>query len=150
MVSYIYMNFISIQIRTRAGWNNLTCNPLNLFVNSLFQSKEDANNDFERCIINLSTVTTENMFKKQVLEQENVLAKLSDIKTEYTDLTSNVQNYVTEASNLTDRYSEQIDRLEESQAKANALNENTSVKVNTYIEHLKKMFENISTFFQKN
>lgn len=150
MVSYIYMNFIYIQIRTRTGWNNLTCNPLNLFANSFFQSKEEANNDFERCVVNLSTATTENLFKKQVHEQESVLANLSDIKSEYSDLTNNVKRYVTDASNLTHRYSEQIDKLEQSQEMANEMNENTNVKVNAYLEQLKKMFENITTFFQKN
>jgi len=150
MVSYLYMKFIFIQIRTRAGWNNLTCNPLNLFANSLFQSKEEANNDFERCVVNLSTATTENLFKKQVHEQESVLANLSDIKREYINLTDNVTRYVTDASNLTQRYTEEIDNLEQSQEKANEMNENTNIKVNAYLNQLKYLFENITTFFQKN
>ena len=150
LVSYMYMNFVSLQIRTRSGWSNLTCNPLNLFANSLFQSQEDANTDFERCIVNLSSATTTNLFQKQKHEQENVLAKLSDIKSEYSQLTDNVQRYVTDASNLTQEYTQQIHTLEESQSKANQLNTNTSGKVNNYLTNMKAMFDNITNFFQKN
>ena len=150
LVSYMYMNFISMQIRTRSGWNNLTCNPLSLFTNSLFQREEDANKDFERCIINLSNATTTNLFMKQKLAQDNVLNQMSNIKTEYNQLTNNVQRYVTDASNLTQDYTRQIQDIERSQAQANEMNENTSGKVNNYLTQLKTMFENITTFFQKN
>ena len=144
------MNFITLQIKTHSGWNNLTCNPLNLFVNSLFQTKDAANEDFERCIINLSSATTTNMFKNQKHEQENVLAKLSDIKTEYGNLTDSVKEYVDEAYTLTNNYSSQINELQSSQAQANTMNENTTGKVNSYLANLKSMFENITTFFKKN
>jgi ABC-type transporter Mla subunit MlaD len=150
LVSYMYMNFISLQIRTRSGWSNLTCNPLNLFANSLFQTQEDANTDFERCIVNLSSATTTNLFKKQKQEQENVLTKLSDVKSEYGDLTTNVQRYVRDASNLTQEYTHQINSLESAQAQANELNANTSGKVSNYLANMRNMFENITNFFKKN
>lgn len=150
LVSYMYMNFMTLQIKTNMGWNNLTCNPLNLFINSLFQTKEAANEDFERCIINLSSATTTNMFKNQKHEQENVLAKLSDIKTEYGNLTESVKEYVGEAYNLTNSYTNQINQLQSSQSQVNTMNENTTGKVNTYLANLKTMFENITTFFKKN
>jgi len=150
LISYMYMNFIMLQIKTNSGWNNLTCNPLNLFINSLFQTKDAANEDFERCIVNLSSATTTNMFKIHKHEQENVLAKLSDIKTEYGNLTESVKEYVGEAYNLTNNYTNQINNLQSSQTQANTMNENTTGKVNSYLANLKTMFENITTFFKKN
>jgi len=148
--AYFYMNFISIQIRSRSGWNNLTCNPMKLFSNSLFQTQDDANRDFERCIVNLSSATTTNMFKKQKQEQENVLAGLSGIEDEYTDLTENVKTYVTDVSNITSEYTKQIKNLTKSQDNANELNANTSSKVKNFMFNLDDMFNNISEFFKKN
>ena len=116
----------------------------------MLQTQEYANNDFERCVVNLSSATTTNLFKNQKQEQERVLTKLADIKTEYSELTSNVQRYVTDASNLTQDYTEQIHNLETSQAHANELNENTTGRVNSYLASMKGMFDNITKFFQKN
>lgn len=147
--SYMYMNFVSLQIRTRSGWSNLTCNPINLFSNSLFQSQADANRDFERCIVNLSSATTTNLFKKQKKEQQDVLTQLSGIQTEYSELTDDVKGYVTDASNITLEYSEQINKLQDAQENANALNTNTSGAVQSYLTNLKEIMNNITEFFQK-
>ena len=68
--SIAYLNYISLQIRSRSGWSNTTCNPLNLFTNSIFQSQEDSNSDFAKCVVSLSAATTTNMFKKQRTEQD--------------------------------------------------------------------------------
>ena len=123
---------------------------MKLFSNSLFQTQEDANRDFERCIVNLSSATTTNMFKKQKQEQENVLAGLSGIEDEYTDLTENVKTYVTDVSNITSEYTKQIKSLTQSQKNANELNENASSKVKNFMFNLDDMFHNISEFFKKN
>jgi hypothetical protein len=150
IVAYFYMNFMSIQIRSRSGWNNLTCNPMKLFSNSLFQTQEDANRDFERCIVNLSSATTTNLFKKQSEEQQNVLAGLSVIENEYTDLTDNVRNYVTDVSNITTEYTNQINTLTQSQENANELNATASNNVRNFMFNLDDMFNNISEFFKNN
>jgi len=123
---------------------------LTLFTNSLFQTKDASAKDFERCITNISSATTTNIFKEQKAEQENALAKMSSIKKEYADLITNVKNYVVDASNLTQEYTKQITELEKSQKSANELNKNTHNKVKSYKDELNSAFQGIIHFFQKN
>jgi len=150
VASYMYMNFVSLQIRTRSGWSNLTCNPLNLFANSLFQSQEKSNEEFERCVVNLSTATTRNLFQKQTQEQEKVLTKMTGIQKDYTKLTDNVQGYVKDASMITQEYDSQIRNLKNSQNKVNELNTTASNSVKSYMTHLREILNNISNYFKNN
>ena len=150
VASYMYMNFVSLQIRTRSGWSNLTCNPLNLFANSLFQSQEKANEEFERCVVSLSTATTRNLFQKQTEEQERVLTKMTGIQQDYTNLTDHVKGYVKDASMITQEYDKQIDTLEISQEKANILSKTANKSVKGYMSYLREILNNISNYFQNN
>jgi hypothetical protein len=146
---YLYMQFLSIRTRSQSGWNNLTCNPMNLFANSLFQSQEDANKDFERCIVNLSAATTTDLFQKEVAEQEEVMANMSGIQNEYTELTEAVNQYSTDISETTKDYTEQIEEIQESQNDANQLNNTTIGAVSQYIVDLQTIFNNITSYVQK-
>lgn len=148
-IVYLYMQFLSIQSRSRSGWNNLTCNPMNLFANSLFQSQEDANKDFEKCIVNLSVATTTDLFKKEVDLQQEVLANMSGIQTNYTDLTNKVSKYSEDISEAKVEYKKQIEDIETSQNVANDLSEKTSGFVNQYIVDLQTIFNNITSYFQR-
>jgi len=146
---FIYMKFLAMQSQSRSGWNNLTCNPLNLFANSLFQTQEDANKDFERCIVNLSVATTTDLFNKEISQQNEVLAKMSGIQTNYSDLTDKVGKYTKEISDTKKNYKEQVDEIKASQEVANDLNNTTTGFIQGYIEDVQHIFQNITSYFQK-
>jgi hypothetical protein len=146
---FIYMKFIAMQAQSRSGWNNLTCNPLNLFANSLFQSQEESNKDFERCIVNLSAATTTDLFKKEVAQQDEAIANMSGIQKEYSDLTAAVGEYIQDISGAKTTYTEQVDEIQASQQVANDLNTTTTGFIQGYIEEIKKIFQNITSYFQK-
>ena len=148
-IVFLYMKFLAMQAQSRSGWNNLTCNPLNLFANSLFQNQEDSNKDFERCIVNLSAATTTDLFKKEVAQQDEVLANMSGIQTQYSNLTTAVGNYTKEISAAKDTYTEQVQEIQASQAVANDLNNTTTGFIQKYIEDVQNIFENIKSYFQK-
>jgi methyl-accepting chemotaxis protein len=140
------MNFMSIQINSRAGWSNLTCNPMNLFTNSWFQSQEDANKDFERCISNLSTSTTTNLFTKQKHEQEKVLTRMTAIENEYKSLTNEVNRYVTDVSNIAQDFTQQIGTLDTSLDESKQLSTSVAKQISDFINNIGTIFKNISGF----
>ena len=141
---------MSIQARSRSGWNNLTCNPLNLFANSLFQSQEDANKDFEKCIVNLSAATTTYLFQKEVETQNEVLTNMTNIQTNYSDLTKKVGEYTQDVSDANTEHKTQVEDIKKSQKVSNDLSDKTGGFVNQYMIDLQTIFNNITSyFFQK-
>jgi len=146
-IVFLYMKFLAMQSQSRSGWKNLTCNPLNLFSNSLFQSQEDSNKDFERCIVNLSAATTTDLFKKEVAQQDEVIANMSGIQTNYSDLTTAVGNYTNEISVAKNTYTEQVKDIQASQEVANELNTTTTGFIQRYIEDIQSIFKNIKSYF---
>lgn len=145
--SYIYMNFISIQINSRSGWSNVTCNPMNLFTNSWFQSQEEANKDFSRCISNLSTAITTNLFTEQKLNQTRVLTRMTGIENEYKDLTREVSNYVTDVSNITQELTSNIGTLTTSIEGSKTLSQSSSEKITVFLNTIGNIFKNIAEYF---
>ena len=147
IVAITYLNFLALQIRTRSGWTNITCNPLNLFANSIFQSQEDANKDFERCVVNLSAATTTQLFKKQKDDQEKVVTNLTKIEDQYGTLAKSVDGYTKEVTSVVDDYNAKIQNVKDSQNKANELNKATTKNIDTYIQSIEDIFRNIKSYF---
>jgi len=149
LVSYIYIQFLAMQSRNRSGWSNLTCNPLGLFVNSLFQTQEEATKDFQRCVVNISASTTTDLFQKERAGQEEVLANMSTIETEYANLTDAVVQYKSKIDETTEDYTQKIEVIKELQKDANQLNQTTSGVVQEYLTNVQTIFNNIASYFQK-
>lgn len=146
--SIAYLNYISLQIRSRSGWSNTTCNPLNLFTNSIFQNQQDANSDFAKCVVSLSAATTTNMFKKQRSDQERVLTNLSGIEKKYDTLSGSVNEYTTKVTQVVDDYKKQINTVKETQQEANKLNTTTTTNIDTYLGSIQEIFDNIQNYFK--
>ena len=148
-IVYLYMQFLSIQTNSRSGWNNMTCNPLNLFTNSLFQSQEEANKEFEKCIVNLSAATTTELFQKEIEKQGDVLAKMSGIQTNYDTLSKNIQDYSVDISNTRVQLKTQVDGIKDTQTVVTQQSETTNGYMNQYLTKLQGIFNNITSYFQK-
>jgi ABC-type transporter Mla subunit MlaD len=119
---------------------------MNLFTNSWFQSQEDANKDFERCIVNLSTSTTTNLFTKQKHEQERVLTRMTAIEEEYRNLTDEVRTYVTDVSNITHDFTQQIGELDQSLGDSKHLSNSVSNQISGFLNNVGNIFKNIAGF----
>jgi len=121
---------------------------MNLFTNSLFQTPEDANKDFEKCVVSLSAATTTNLFKQQRQNQEKVITNLSGIEKKYDKLSTNVDTYTNEVKNVVDDYKTQMDGVRQSQNKANDLNRRTTKNIDTYLGTIYDIFTNITKYFK--
>ena len=148
-VVFLYLKFLEVKTSTKTTWNNKKCNPLNLFSDSLFQTQEESNKDFERCIVNLSASTTTALFSKEKTEQEAVLLEMSGITNSYTSLTDEIGDYIEDISNTKAEFESQIKAVQTSQGQANDLNNTTTGFVNQYISNIQTIFNNITSYFQK-
>jgi len=115
----------------------------------MFQTQDEANKDFERCVVNLSASTTTELFKKERQEQEEVLLNMSAIESNYAELTDAVVQYKSKIDETTKDYDEQIEEIKGLQNDANQLNQTTSEVVNSYLEQVQSIFNNIASYFQK-
>jgi hypothetical protein len=148
-VAIVYLNFLTVRIRSNEGWTNLTCNPLNLFSKSLFQPQEVSNKDFQKCIVNLSAATTTNLFKEQRAQQEKVVTEMTGMIPKYTALNNKVDQYKEEIKKTDLDYTTKINAIKESQKKADTLNTTTTDKISKYLEYLQNIFSNITDYIQK-
>jgi hypothetical protein len=148
LFSFGYLNYLSLQIRSKSGWSNVTCNPINLFTNSIFQSQEDANKDFEKCVVSLSAATTTSMFKKQRSDQEKVITNLSGIEKKYDTLSSKVENYTKEVTSVVNDYNNKINDVKNTQKDANKLNYTTTENIDKYLASIQDIFGNITSYFK--
>lgn len=143
-----YLNYLSVKIRSRTGWSNMKCNPISLFSNSIFQTQDEANKDFERCVVGISASTTTEMFKKQRASQEKVLTNLSGIEKKYDTLSSRVDNYTKEVNDVMNDYNNKFKDVKDTQKKANELNTSTTSNIDKYIGSIQDIFKNITSYFK--
>jgi F0F1-type ATP synthase delta subunit len=141
-----YLNFIAVRLKNRSGWTNVTCNPINLFSNSLFQTQEESNKEFKRCVEKLSTETTKAAFSEHIKKQDVVynhqkttLDKVSLIDTNITAYKKSVGDTETAlGKNKTD--------IEGKITTAETLNNNTKSKVEEILNKVQTIFQNIRNY----
>jgi hypothetical protein len=145
-VAISYMNFLSIRLKNHSGWTNVTCNPLNLFSNSLFQTSEESNKDFHRCIVQLSKETTTNLFKDQTKLQKDVLLAQTGIRDKYEILNNDVNTYKSSIKESTSDYIKIAKELQKDQLATNTLSDTTSDKTKTFTDKVTSILDNIKAY----
>ncbi len=145
-VAISYLNFLAVRLRNKSGWSNVTCNPVNLFSNSLFQTREESNKEFKRCVEKLSTEATKTIFSQEAEKQKKVLEHQDFVDTKYTTFDKNITGYKTKvdegkASVTTDKTA-----INTSIKNANDLNATTTEKVKSYLSNIQSIFQNIRNY----
>ena len=143
-----YLNYLTLKIRSKSGWSNVTCNPMSLFTNSIFQTDEDAKKDFQKCVVGISAATTTSMFRQQRNEQEKVITRLSGIEEEYDKLSTMVDGYTKEVTNVVGDYTSKIEEVKTTQKEANELNHTTTTSIDKYLGYIQGIFQNITSYFK--
>jgi len=148
IISFMYLKFLNLQIQTRSGWANTKCNPLSLFTNSIFQSDDAANNDFEKCVVHLSKEATTSMFTQHKNDQNAVISRFAGIEKKYDNLSEDVTKYTKEIDEVGNDYNKRVKEVTSTQENANTLNKTTTGKIDYFLEEIRKIFGNISTYFK--
>ena len=146
-VAISYLNFLSVRLKKRSGWSNVTCNPMNLFANSMFQTREESNREFERCVVKLSTEATTQLFKEQKNEQEEVIKRQSGIEKKYDLLATQVKLYADDISGTIVEFDKKAKDVKNDQKDANNMNKSTTDNLNGYLTTIQGIFQNIGNYF---
>ena len=141
-----YLNFIAVRLRNKAGWTNVTCNPVNLFSNSLFQSREESNKEFKRCVEKLSTEATKAAFSEHIKKQEVVYNHQKTTLDKVGDIKDDITKYSTAIGTTKTALNSTKTAIEKKVTDADALNTNTKSTVNTYLTKVQDIFKNIKNY----
>lgn len=141
-----YMNFIAVRLRNKAGWTNVTCNPVNLFSNSLFQTREESNKEFKRCVEKLSTDATKAAFFEHIKKQEAVYNHQKTTLDKVGVMEGNITKYTTDVGTTKASLDTTKTAIENKVTDANALNTTTNSTVNTYLTKVQDIFQKIKNY----
>ena len=141
-----YLNFLSIRLKHRSGWSNVTCNPLHLFSNSLFQTQEESNKEFQRCVVKLSTDATKKIFQNQADEQQKVITEQTKNIAEYQKFGKKIDEYKNSIADANAGYDTSYKNITDSQKAAKKLNDETQSKVNEFKSKVESIFNNIKSY----
>lgn len=141
-----YLNFIAVRLKNRSGWTNVTCNPVNLFSNSLFQSREESNKEFKRCVEKLSTEATKAAFSEHIKKQEAVYNHQKTTLDTVGGMKENITKYTTAVGTAKTDLDTTKTSIENKVTEANALNTTTKSTVEGYLTKVQDIFKNIRNY----
>ncbi len=141
-----YLNFIAVRLKNRSGWTNVTCNPVNLFSNSLFQTREESNKEFKRCVEKLSTDATKAAFSEHIKKQDAVYNHQKTTLDKVSDISANITEYTNAIGTAKSSLDTTKSSIESKITSANTLNTTTNSTVQTYLTKVQDIFTNIKNY----
>ena len=141
-----YLNFISVRLKNRSGWSNVTCNPVNLFSNSLFQTREQSNKEFKRCVEKLSTDATKAAFSEHIKKQEVVYNHQKTTLDRVSDISANITEYTAAIGTAKTALDSTKTSIQTKIKDAEILNNSTTSTVDTYLKKVQGIFQNIRNY----
>jgi len=141
-----YLNFIAVRLRKRSGWTNVTCNPVNLFSNSLFQTREQSNKEFKRCVEKLSTDATKAAFSEHIKKQDAVYNHQKTTLDRVSDIIANITEYKNSVVSTETELGKKKTDIDGKMTSAESLNRTTTSKVEGYLNKVQTIFQNIKNY----
>ena len=141
-----YMNFISMRLKNKAGWSNVTCNPVNLFSNSLFQTREESNKEFKRCVEKLSTDATKAAFYDHIKKQDAVYDRQKTTLDKVSGIQANITDYKNSVVSTETELGKKKTDIEGKMTSAKTLNDTTTTKVEDYSNKVQTIFQKIKNY----
>lgn len=141
-----YLNFIAVRLKNRSGWTNVTCNPVNLFSNSLFQTREESNKEFKRCVEKLSTDATKAAFSEHIKKQDVVYNHQKTTLDKVSDLKTNIDGYSKNIDSTKTALDTTKSAIETKIKAAGDLNTTTTSTVEDYLKKVQTIFQNIRNY----
>ena len=141
-----YLNFIAVRLKNRAGWTNVTCNPVNLFSNSLFQTQEESNKEFKRCVEKLSTQATKDAFSEHIKKQDVVYNHQQTTLDKVSLIDTNITAYKKSVDDTETALDKKKTDIEGKMKSAETLNNTARSTVEGYLTDIQKIFKNIKNY----
>jgi uncharacterized coiled-coil DUF342 family protein len=88
------------------------------------------------------------MFAQHKNDQNAVISRLAGIEKKYDNLSEDVTKYTKEIDEVGNDYNKRVKEVTSTQENANKLNKTTTGKIDYFLEEIRKIFGNISTYFK--
>jgi hypothetical protein len=147
---YFYLYYVQTKIDLQKDWANRKCNPLNMFIGSLYMPNDDSTKNFGTCV---SKYTTE-MIESQVTNISNtamgqMTTSVDTLNTKLDRLSKNINN--TEA-NLNQKYKRtnaSIVKLDEKYGSEGEAKSLLTGKITTFTGEMLNIFNHIKDYVKK-
>jgi hypothetical protein len=155
LFSFFYLNYLRIKIDIKNDWENMRCNPMNLWTSSFFKDEATANSNFNKCINTMSAdainaglqnaFDTQTKAMTQIANQERVMKNYLD------EININING----TGGLVDQYKNnelKIDDIKQKQTTYGAINEVLTTKdgiqnnLFDFTNNVKNIFDNIKNY----
>jgi midasin (ATPase involved in ribosome maturation) len=148
--SYLYFYYVQTKIDLQKDWANRKCNPLNMFIGSLYMPNDDSTKNFGTCV---SKYTTD-MIESQVTNISNttmgqLTTSVDTLNTNMNNLSKNIDQTQT---NLNKKYSvtnTSIADLNEKYGTEGDAKNILSGKITTFTGEMLNIFEHIKDYVKK-
>jgi len=148
--SYVYFYYIQTKIDLQKDWANRKCNPLNMFIGSLYLPNDVSTKGFGSCV---SQYTNE-MIDKQVADLSSttmgqMTTSVNSLNKNMETLSQNITNTDTSLTRKYDRTNENIKALNTTYGAENAAKKQLDGKVTTFTSDMLNIFQNIKDYVKK-
>jgi hypothetical protein len=147
--AFFYLNYLRIKINIRNDWENMRCNPMNLWTSSFFKDAKTANNNFNTCINSLSAESINAGLQTAYQKQQDAMNTIANQETTLSSYLSGINNTINGSGGLVDQYKIneiKINDLKEKQITYGAVNDLLTTK-DTSINNLYNFTNSINTIF---
>jgi len=148
--SYLYFYYVQSKIDLQKDWANRKCNPLNMFIGSLYMPNDDSTKNFGTCV---SQYTTE-MIDSQMTNISNttmgqMTSSINSLNRNVDLLNKNVNNT---SSNLNQRYDKtnaSIRKLNATYGTETEAKTELNGKITTFTGEMLNIFNHIKDYVKK-
>jgi hypothetical protein len=148
--SYLYFYYIQTKIDIVRDWANRKCNPLNMFIGSLYMPNDDSTKNFGTCV---SQYTTD-MIEKQVTNISNttmgqMTTSIDNLNRNLNTLNKNVSNTGLELNRRYDTTNTSIRSLNTLYGSENTAKSELNTKITTFTGEMLNIFNHIKDYVKK-
>ena len=148
VLAFFYLNYLRIRIDIKNDWNNIKCNPMNLWISSFFKDPKTANTDFNNCINSMSSAAIDAGLQTAYNKQQDAIDEIANQETNLNNYLSTFNNLVNGSGGLIDQYKinkTQLDDLGKKQTTYGTINELLETKTDN--NSLYRFTDNVQTIF---
>ena len=148
--AYLYFYYIQTKIDLQKDWANRKCNPLNMFIGSLYLPHEESTKGFGSCV---SQYTTE-LIDKQVTDistttMGRMTTSVNSLNKNMERLSQNITNTSTTLNRKYDTTNQNIRALNNTYGAENVVKKQLDGKITTFTGEMLNIFQNIKDYVKK-
>lgn len=152
LFTFIYINYLRIKIDIKNNWENMRCNPLNLWTSSFFKDEKTSNSQFKECINSLSSQSIENGLQTAYKKQADAMAQIGNQENVLKGHFNNVDNNIDQTLTQYNINETKIDDIKQKQTTYKTINQLLSTKdtdtnsLYNFTTNVRNIFNNIQSY----